>query len=417
MFKLSFPRLWGKPARGEVEQRETTVQQLKAEVQERKARVEKESAARLFKQIVPIKKPFQALLAAVKTLENAQVSEQTAGFKIAVQEKKNFLERFHSLASGFAFPENEKNTPEFVKELDKFVKAAAKNFSDNKYLYAFYRNETRAVGEAINALNAAREELEQIEKQGEKQAGECEAVLQKISRLELTRASAVEAAREKQELMQKIEKLRAESAEADKSAERAKKDAQRLREEIAHVEKSAFVLKQEAYSVFAPLERPLRKMQKSILDKRLAQVADACVENFLKEAECELHASGSLSDLVKVAVLVEEKIKELARDEKEEAKTREAVAVLHGGSVEKALRKALEFESQAKVILKELRQLEETSASAASVREKLAAVEKRSSDADEFLTQLKRDFQQLKAEADEKASALFGERIILTDVL
>ncbi len=417
MFKLSLPRLWGKPARGEAEQRETTVQQLKTEVQERKAHVEKESAARLFKQIAPVKKPFQALLAAVKALENAQVSEQTAGFKIAVQEKKNFLERFHSLAGGFTFPENEKNALEFTKELDKFVKAAAKNFSDNKYLYAFFRNEARAVGEAINALNAVREELEQSEKQGEKQAGECEAVLQKISRLELTRASAVEAAREKQELMQKIEKLRAESAEADKSAERAKKDAQWLREEIARVEKSAFVLKQEAYSKFAPLERPLRKMQKSILDKRLAQVADACLENFLKEAERELRESGSLSDLVKVAALVEEKIKELARDEKEEAKTRFAVAALRGGSVEKALLKALEFEAQAKVILKELRQLEETSASAASVREKLAAVEKRLADADEFLTQLKPDFQQLKAEAGEKASALFGGRVILTDAI
>ncbi len=430
LFNPSFPHFWRKLVGAEAKQRETairretvkceaTIQQLKTRVQELKKRVEKETAARLFQQIPLIEKQFRTLFETVKALENAQVSEQTAGFKIAVQEKKNFLERFNSLTNNFTFPESEENASKFVHSLNQFVKATAKNFSDNKYLYAFYRNEARAVGEAINALNAAREELEQIEKQGEKQAGECAALLQKISFLEQTRASAAKVEREKNELEHEIGRLRAEATEAGKQAEQAEKNVQRLREELAATEKTVNALKQEAYSAFAPLERPLRKIRKNVLVKRLARVTDACLTSFLKEAERELREEGSLNDLVELAALLENKLNEvnrLARDAKDETKLRESINALRGGSVEKALRKALDFEARAKLVLKEMHLFEETVARAASVKEKIAALEKRVSDAGELSTRLKKDFQALKAEVGEKASALFGEGIVLTDV-
>ncbi len=426
MFNLSLSHFWRKPVSAEAKQHETAIQretikreatipQLKTRIQQLKTRVEKETVARLFQQIPLIEKQFRTLFEAVKALENARVSEQTVGFKIAVQEKKNFLDRFNSLTGNFTFPESEENASKFVHSLNQFVKATAKSFSDNKYLYAFYRNEARAVGQAINALNAAREELEQNAKQGEKQAGECAALLQKISFLEQTRASAAKVEREKNELEREIEKLRAEATEAEKQAEHAEKNVQRLQAELTAIEKTASALKQEAYSAFAPLERPLRKIRKNLSVKRLARVADACLTGFLKEAERELREEGSLNDLVELAALLENKLNELARNAKDEAKLRESINALRGGGVEKALRKALDFEARAKLVLKEMQPFEETVARAASVKEELAAIEKRVSDAGELSTRLKKDFEALKAEVEEKASALFGEGIMLTD--
>jgi len=431
MFKLSLSRFLGKQffgrqtsekqnsdfAREQAKQHEFTALQLKEEVQKLKTRVEKETASNLFQQTSTVKKKFQALLEAVNALENARVNEQATGFKIAVQEKKNFLERFNTLTRSFTLPESETNALEFTRELNQFVKTTAKSFSDNKYLYAFYRNEARAVGEAINALNATREELEQTRKQGETKTSECEALLQKISRLEQTRASASKAARETQELSQKIEKLQAENAEAEKQAEHAKKQAQRLQQEIQTAQKNASTLKQEAYNSLAPLERPLRKIQKNIQDKHLSRVANACSENFLKEAQRELSEQNSLTEIIEIAALLENKIKQVARDEKEEDKILKAINALRDGSVEKTLRKALEFEAQVTTLSKQLQPLQETITRAENTKKQLAETIKQANNANELYTHLKKNFQLSSAEASEEASALFGERIVLKEAL
>jgi chromosome segregation ATPase len=278
--------------------------------------------------------------AAVEALSKKSLSESTPGHKIGLQARDDYCGRIPKMLDELA--RREASWSDYAKKLARANAEIMRATRDNRYLFHFFPEEMKRVGNAMKQLAESVKEFEETASREENETQEILLAKEKISFLE----KAVEElslfqAREKQ-LEAQATALEGQVRKAEGSDYEEREAA--LKQEIEAAEKSLEETRQQISEIVSPLQRLLRKYQKLATDKELASLAVKYSENPVGQALKEF-SGGECPALKRLAGEVKQAITTgmLAVEARDEQKTLRALSEILEGKVDALASKARNY--------------------------------------------------------------------------
>ena len=210
---------------------------------------------------------LEAVAGTTKALEGAKPEGQWS--KIGEEMKKNFVERLPSaLALKAPREKNYEALAAFRADAFKAISAAAKIISDNRYLAHFFPRQMSEFSRRANAASELNEKLAKTLRDGREAAAGVAA-----ARKAIEKHGALE--KEKILLEKDLPQLPVSGVPAAERKEQKPAGAGPAEKQIGEIDARISSARAVLATALNPLERPLRKLEKTSQDKKTASLAAA----------------------------------------------------------------------------------------------------------------------------------------------
>jgi len=313
-------------AAGELQEREFTVDALDSALAEKERGAMAPAVDEGSGLCREIAAAAQEAARAARSLEGAEPTGQWS--KIGEEMKRNFLERIPAvLALEAPREKNYESLAAFHSSAFRAMASAAKIVSDNRYLLHFFPKQMSEFSRRANAVVALVEKLAKALADGRAKAAAFSA-----ARAEIERHRRL--VKEKQLLEKELEKLGVPAPGAGGKRKGSEGGKVSSAGELAELDARIASLRAKLASAANPLERPLRKLERTCLDKRIASAA----KEFAADPVAAVLEKGA-GEMRSLALELERELAagHVESDEKKRERLEEHLHGIDYGAVEKAV--------------------------------------------------------------------------------
>lgn len=281
--------------------------------------------------------------AAVERLSRKSISDKMPGYKIGLQVRDDYAKRIPQFLAELEKTGGEWR--EYGKRLSRANAEIMRITKDNRYLFHFFPDEMKEVGGAMKRLAESGKNFEEAVEKERKALEKYHAALDKIAFLKKAEKELAELESHSDALEKQAFTLQKQAGSAGEGDYSSREGA--LKEELEAAEKSFEAARQQIAQVVSPLQRLLRKYQKSCTDKELCALASKYSENPVEHALKDF-AGGECPALKRLAGEVKQAIATgmLAVEARDEQKTLHALSEILEGKVDSLASSAKKFSEQ-----------------------------------------------------------------------